>query len=123
MEGCPGREAAKGKAAPRARNDACRARIEAVILVSDFAKASQVCGRRGNRDEAFVAGGQEAAASASAPRGAEIRRPGPPAEASSSTGPSSGGNPGAVEAAPVPWSPRVEGGPDGPSTNEELPAD
>ena len=105
---------------PRAYRDACRACIEPVILVSDSAEASRPYGRGGDRDQAFVAGGQEAAAS-SAPRGAEVRRPDQPAEASSSAGPSSSGNPGAVEAASVPWAPRAGGGPDGPSTNEELP--
>ena len=63
------------------------------------------------------------AAASSAPRGAEIRRPDQPVEASRSADPSSGGNPGATEAAQASWLPRAEGGTDGPSTNEELPAD
>ena len=73
-----------------------------------------------DRNQAFVAGGREAAAP-SAPRGAEVRRSDQPAGVSSSTGPSSGGNPGAAEVALVPWVPRDGGGSDGPSTKEELP--
>ena len=63
------------------------------------------------------------AAAPSAPRGTEIRRPDQPVEASRSAEPSSGGTPGATEAALASWPPRAEGGTDGPSTNEELPAD